>query len=264
VAAFRAAIDADFTLTECESAFRFVRADGEQRWLVKRGRILRDGRGAPVRVTGVIADQTLQRTAERRAAELMSELQHRIKNILSVVRSLSQRTLETAETLEDYGAHFDGRLGAMARVEGTLALSREAGVDLDQMLREEFLRHAAREGQQFEIAGEPVLLAGRTAELFALALHELAVNAVKFGALSARNGKVAVSWDVGAGGARIDLAWQESGVPVLLTDPLREGFGRRLIEQGLPYQLGAETQFRLEPGGLRCDIGLPLTQGQTP
>lgn len=190
----------------------------------------------------------------------LHEAHHRVKNILAIVRSLSRRTLETATSLDDYAAHFDGRLSALARVDGMIARRADGGVDVEELVREEFLQQAADDEGRIGVAGPHVLLHGKTAEALGLAIHELAVNAVKFGALSMPRGRVRVDWATDAG--VFALHWLEEGVPLVATNPLRAGFGRQLIEEGLPYQIGATTQFSLQPGGLRCSIQIPDVEAQ--
>jgi len=190
----------------------------------------------------------------------MAELQHRVKNILAVVRSIASRTLETTEDLDDFSAHFDGRLRALARTQNVLTRTANGRIDLDELVREELLTHAPQEPGQIEIAGPEIRLRDRAAEIFALALHELATNAVKYGALAQPKGHVAVTWRIltTSAGERLSLEWRESGVPALDPQPARHGFGRDLIERGLPYELGAATSLEFLPGGVRCTIELPL------
>lgn len=256
--ALRQTIDADPALTDCESAFRFRRPDGDERWIAKRCRVFRDDEGRAAHITGVIADETARLDAEHRARRLMGELQYRLKNVMAVVRSLSKRTLETSDSLEGYAAHFDGRLGALARIQSVMARRLDRGVDVEEIIREELLQHAAYSSDQVRVAGPSVQLNGKPAEYLALVLHELAVNAIKFGALSTPKGRITASWTVQTSSPALRLEWTERGVPVLATKPARRGFGCELIEQGLPYQLGAQTSFKLAPGGLRCALTIPL------
>lgn len=241
-----------------EVALRYHRSDGAERFIVMRFRVLGDAGERPLRVIGVIADETAHRAAVLRAAWLSAELQHRVKNVMAMVRSLARRTLETSEDLSSYFSHFDGRLNALSRVQSTLVRRMDEGLDLEELVREELLQHAAESGQA-RVSGPAVRLQGVAAEYIALALHELAVNAVKFGALAGR-GRIDVSWSVTSGpsGDHLHLAWWESGVPLVETQSRRLGFGRRLIEKGLAYQLGAETSFRLMPGGVRCQLDVQL------
>jgi two-component system CheB/CheR fusion protein len=253
----------DASLIDCEAAFRFRRLDGAERYIVNRFRVLRDAAGAPVQVVGVIADETLRRAEELRGAWLLAQLQHRMKNVMAMVRSLARRTLENSSDLAGYFSHFDGRLNALARAQSALVRRVDEGLDVEEMVREELLQVAA-EDEQVEVGGPAVRLHGPAAEYMALTLHELAVNAMKFGALSAQGGKVIVAWEVSreADGERLRLNWFESGVPAMAANPPRVGFGRQLVEQGLPYQLDARTAFKLEPGGMRCELDIPLSAGE--
>lgn len=240
-------------------SFRVIWPDGQERSVSTRWRVYPGADGVAHRIVGVLADETEQRPPEQRSAWLLNELQHRVKNILAIVRSLSKRTLETTTGLEDYVSHFDGRLAALARVQGVIARRLGGGVDVEELVREEFLQHAAEGEDRLLIDGPSVALNGYVAEILGLAIHELAVNSVKFGALSAQRGRLDVSWTLEPDG-RFSLRWIEQGVPVLSAAPGRIGFGRQLIEEGLPYQLEAETRFDLAPGGLKCLIVIPHPQ----
>jgi len=144
----------------------------------------------------------------------------------------------------------------MARAQRGLARNTVAELDLEGIVREEFLQNAACDSDQIEISGAPVLLRQKPAEMMCLAIHELVTNSVKFGALADRKGVVRVSWRVEAapGGDRLLFDWSETGVALLDASPKRAGFGRDLIEHGLPYELGGETWFTLAPGGVQCHI----------
>jgi two-component system CheB/CheR fusion protein len=209
-----------------------------------------------------LRDVSERKRAEERQRMLMAELQHRVKNILAVVRSITARTLEASDGLDDFAAHFDGRLSALARAQGALARQAGAELDLDEIVREELLTHAARD-ERIEIGGPVVKLNQIAAEAFALAVHELATNAVKYGALASPAGRISVTWRTAGSGpdAKLLFAWRETGVAVMNTRPSRVGFGRDLIERGLPYDLpGAATSLTFSPGGLHCVIELPLNK----
>ena len=127
------------------------------------------------------------------------------------------------------------------------------------MLRDELAWQGGDE-RRVQIAGPAVPLGEKAAEALGLALHELATNAVKYGALASPRGRLAVRWQVHAGGEhpRLTLEWHETGVPVTDMAPRHSGFGRELIEHGLPYDLGATTGLEFRPGGIRCVIEVPL------
>jgi two-component sensor histidine kinase len=118
---------------------------------------------------------------------------------------------------------------------------------------------AAREGEQFSLSGPDVRLQPKAAETFSLAIHELATNAVKYGALVNPNGHVTVAWclEDKAGDQRLRIEWTETGVPVLSGAPRRSGFGTELLTQTVPYQLRGTTTLTFKPGGLQCTIELP-------
>jgi two-component system CheB/CheR fusion protein len=252
--------------TEAETAEREGRA-ADDRWHVRRdgSRFWASGVMMPLKdpeqgFVKILHDRTMERENDERQKLLMAELQHRVKNILAVVRSIASRTLETTEDLDDFSAHFDGRLRALARTQNVLTRSAAARIDLDELVREELLTHAPHEPEQVEIAGPDIALRDRAAEIFALALHELATNAVKYGALAQPRGHISVTWRIlqAAAGPRLSLEWRESGVAALDPNPARHGFGRDLIERGLPYELGAATSLEFLPGGVRCTVELPL------
>ena len=198
--------------------------------------------------------------ADDRQRLLVAELQHRVKNIMAVVRSISGRSLETSGTLEEFSAHFSGRLDALARTQGVIARRGDEGVELEDLVRDEIAASAPVNEERVRVFGPPVMLKDKAAEVFALSLHELATNAVKYGALSVPAGRVSIEWRLmnTSEGRRLSLEWRESGVPVLISHPKRTGFGRDLIEQGLPYDLDAVTSLDFAPGGVRCTVELPL------
>jgi two-component system, chemotaxis family, CheB/CheR fusion protein len=216
-------------------------------------------------IAGVVltfVDVTAITRAEERQKLLLAELQHRVRNTLAVVRSIARRTAETSDSVDDYAMHLDGRLNAFARTQAFVTRNPAAGVDLETLVAEELVSYHAHEGEQVSISGPPVRLCAKPAETFALAVHELATNAVKYGALSADGGRIAVSWSIeGSDGTRdLTFAWSETGAPVAPTAPRRKGFGTELLERTLAYELGARTRLSFDPGGFRCTIEVPLTE----
>lgn len=180
--------------------------------------------------------------------------QHHVNNLLAIVRAIAARTAQNSTDLRDFASHFDGRLAALARTQRLLGRTARFEVDLEELLREELLIHAACDGAQVVIEGPSVRLDQKAAENIGLALHELAVNAVKFGALDG-GGRLSIRWRMDRDA--LVLEWRESDVPAVNTSPVRSGFGREWLEQGLPYQLGATTILSFQPGGLVCTIELP-------
>ncbi|WP_048433498.1 CheR family methyltransferase [Methylobacterium platani] len=242
-----------------EHEFRIRSAAGTYRWFTARAEPMADPDGGAVTWFGSCTDSHERRMAEDRQRLLLTELQHRVKNILAVVRSVANRTAEGTSSLDDFVMHFDGRLGALARTQNILTRSADAATDLAELVGEEVLSHAVRDGGQVTLEGPEIRLPQKTAETLGLALHELATNAIKYGALARPEGRIAIAWHLDGDGLdrRLRLDWQESGVTLLATAPTRRGFGRELIEQGLVYELGAATALEYRPGGMRCVIELP-------
>ncbi|TNC05709.1 PAS domain S-box protein [Methylobacterium terricola] len=249
-----------------EHEFRIRSTAGTYRWFTARAEPMADPDGAAVTWFGSCTDSHERRMAEDRQRLLLAELQHRVKNILAVVRSVANRTAEGQTSLADFVMHFDGRLGALARTQNILTRSPDAATDLAELIGEEVLSHAVRDGSQVTLDGPEVRLPQKTAETLGLVLHELATNAIKYGALARPEGRIAIAWRLYGDGtdSRLRLEWQESGVTLLPTAPARRGFGRELIEQGLVYEFGATTALEYRPGGVRCVIELPVQVFQAP
>jgi two-component sensor histidine kinase len=194
---------------------------------------------------------------------LNTELQHRTRNLLSVIRVLFDRTLSKHTTLESFAEVFASRLDAINRVQIYLSrLVQGDKVTFDVLLRNELAAHALSL-QQITLSGpEGIRLRSSTLQTFALALHELVVNAVKYGALSSPSAQLLVSWDVERAEGQpplLHLQWEETGVTAATADsPTGPGYGRELIERALPYQLKAKTQYELLPDGVRCAISVPV------
>ncbi|HEX8471233.1 MAG TPA: sensor histidine kinase, partial [Brevundimonas sp.] len=153
------------------------------------------------------------------------------------------------------------RLAALASIQATLARTQSGQADLEDIVRQELV-HSVGSDEGIEVEGPTILLKGRTVELIALALHELAANAVKFGALST-GGRLAVTWThaptAPGSGQNLILSWKETGVAS--ADPDHAGFGLELIKRGLPYELDADVAVDFTPTGLECTILLPLGRG---
>ncbi|WP_022681721.1 HWE histidine kinase domain-containing protein [Sphingobium bisphenolivorans] len=201
------------------------------------------------------------RQSEDRLRVLVGELQHRVRNMLTVVRSVFTRTVATNEDLEEVVDHFQGRLGALARTQVIVARTAAGMVDLQDLIRDELLSVGVHDGPNVRIGGPDILLSSNVAETLGLAMHELVTNALKYGALKVDGARLDISWSIDLDQGRpnrLHLRWVEQGVPAIVLHPARDGFGRELIEQALPYRLGAETMLEFRGGGIRCSISLPL------
>lgn len=190
----------------------------------------------------------------RRAELALSDVQHRMRNLLALIRSIAARTSDHSRDISEFMAHFEGRLAAMARCQGVLLRGGTDTADLEELVREEFVAQLGAI-TSVRIAGPRIALPARVAEAFALAVHELVTNAVKFGSLGAPGSEIAVQWEIT--NAVLHFDWNEThGAPVSARS--HRGFGAEFIEQGLPFQIGAATLFDVTPQAVRCRISCPL------
>ncbi|MGH6912554.1 MAG: PAS domain-containing protein, partial [Geminicoccales bacterium] len=234
-----------------------VQADGN-RWYMRR---ILPYRAEDDRVDGVVAtftDITRRKEAERQQRLLVAELRHRVRNILAAVRSIARETAENKETVEGFTEAFDARLDSLARVQNLISENVESEVELDALVREELLAHAVQEGDGVSVDGPDVTLRPRAAQMLALALNELATNAIKYGALAAHDGRLAISWSVQGRprDRRLSIRWLEQGIPVRGL-PSERGFGMELIEKGLPYSLGGSAYIDITRRNVTCVIEIP-------
>jgi two-component system CheB/CheR fusion protein len=215
-------------------------------------------------IAGVVItfiDVTAITRAEERQRLLLSELQHRVRNTLGVVRSIARRSAESSTSVEEYASHLDGRLNAFARTQSMVTRDPEGGIDLEYLVVEEMLGYNAREGEQLRVSGPRVRFQPKAAETFALAIHERATNAIKYGALSHPSGRVDVSWrvDDASDPSRLIFEWRERGGP-RVEPPPRKGFGTELLEKTLAFELKGRTTLTYLASGLHCTIVVPLTR----
>ena len=230
-----------------------LRKDGSRCWMLFAGRKLDDG---------TIAEYCLDISARKRAEgerELLArELSHRVKNILAVVEALASQT--TGKTVDEFRDKFSGRLHALAETHTLLLDSDWRNFDLNVLLQQAMSAYRADDAQRVRIDGVPVTLTPKQALGLRLIIHELATNAVKYGALSIKGGTVHLSWQTEQTGdrqRRILLRWEERGGPIIEA-PQRTGFGVRMIKTACEYDLDGEARLDYVPEGLICEIVFPL------
>lgn len=204
------------------------------------------------------------RHAERQDI-LVSELDHRVKNVMANIQALMRFTQGSSESLEIYIEDLEKRINAMAYAHSLLSQSRWEGAELRAIVAEELAQFTSDDRPRAIIDGESVNLPPKTALSLSLVIHELATNAAKHGALSGPDGQVTVTWQLVAApeGHDLVLDWRETGGPPV-EPPARKGFGRQLIETGLRYELGATVDLQFLPAGVQCRLCIPGSQiGQT-
>ncbi|WP_165374773.1 PAS domain S-box protein [Sphingomonas montana] len=233
-------------------------ADGRTVWTKVSSAPIRDADGAITGAVVAVHDISALKQANERQRLLLAELQHRVRNILAMIRSVARRTAETADTVADYAQHLEGRISAMARTQGLLTRGSSTGVDLQNLIMDE-LKAQTTQPDQLTMTGPDVALPGKAAEVLSLAIHELATNSVKYGALSRRTGRLDIRWCLLDGGEhpRLSLVWTESGV-VLDPTQSRQGFGSELITERVPYELQGMGSLEFGSGGVIATIEFPL------
>jgi PAS domain S-box-containing protein len=238
---------------------------GTYRWFQTRAAPVRDETGEIIEWLGTSTDIHELRELQARQDVMVAELQHRTRNLITVVRAVSRQTLKNVATLTDFERAFGDRLSALSRVQGLLShLSAGERVTFEELLRSELAALGAPEDRvKLEGPGD-VPLRSATVQTFSLALHELATNALKYGALASPEGHLTVRWDVtmvDGGEPMLAVDWRESGVNMIEVGekPAGGGYGRELIERALPYQLSAKTTYELTPDGVHCTIDVPIS-----
>jgi PAS domain S-box-containing protein len=222
----------------------------------------------------MLVDLTPLKRAEARQRTLIDEVNHRVKNTMMTVQSLANQTLRGPQVPVEARERFVGRLMALSRVHDQLARDSWQSADLRETVEDVLAPYRDARGDRLAIAGAPVTLPPQTALTLSLVLHELATNAVKFGALSRPDGRLELSWDVSPditgdavapdGGDRdagkmLHVEWRETGGPAV-TRPEHRGFGRRLLETGIARELQGWAELRFEPAGVCCRITVPLSR----
>jgi PAS domain S-box-containing protein len=233
-------------------AFRVLRPDGTVRWCRGSAAASFDAADRVVRLSGVTLDITDRKEAEQRQDLLAREVDHRARNALAVVQSIVRLT--RANSVESYGAAVEGRIKALARSHALLSESRWQGADLGALVAEELAPYRVAEADKVTISGPNVSLQPHLAQGLGLALHELATNAAKHGALSSMAGKVSLTWQ--SHSDLLVLQWVESGGP-RIAPPSTRSFGLKVIRASIEQQLGGKATFDWDPQGLRCTLSIP-------
>jgi two-component sensor histidine kinase len=208
-----------------------------------------------------LTDITERKHAEEQQATIAAELNHRFKNMLSLVQSLAAQTVRSSETLENFNDAFSGRLQALASAHDLLMQTHTSGIGLSELVTSILSPFRSRD-ERIKASGSRIALPADAVVPLAMALHELTTNAVKYGALSNASGHIDIAWRlVEQNGSQVELTWQESGGPTVKRRSA--GFGTKLINRVL-RDLGAETDIKFDPQGLRCTVAFPLQRTSAP
>jgi PAS domain S-box-containing protein len=196
---------------------------------------------------------------------LLAELQHRTRNLLSMVRSVAKRSARASSGLEQFLADFDSRMRALSRAESLLPISEQGTVDIRVLLDTELAAHRAteRDDDKVTISGEHAEIPANVAQVIMLAVHELATNAAKHGALKYEGARLEITWRVESmldDSRMLHLTWREMGVPIAAPfAPQRQGYGTELLQRALPYQFDAQTRLEVNADGVSWQISVPAS-----
>ncbi len=252
----------DFTVAEAiekrqdfEVDYRIIWPDGDIRWIQMRGRAEYDADGVATTTVGVKIDITQRKRAEERQRTLIAELNHRVKNTLASVQSIALQTSLATQDPAEFTTAFDGRMRALAGAHDLLTANAWQAASLWDVVTRTLAPYRARDGadERVDYAGPLMRFHPEAAVTLHMALHELATNAVKYGALSTPVGTISVTWTVdrATDPAVVEIVWRERGGPPVVA-PTRRGFGANLLERGLARELGGSVDMRFEPEGLVC------------
>jgi PAS domain S-box-containing protein len=232
------------------------RLDGSRVTVVVNIRPLKNQSGEITGAINCFYDITERKEAEQRQQFLMNELTHRGQNLLAVISSIASQTLSGTRSLTEAREVLTQRIQALARSQSVLVAGGFEGAPLTGIIRLAFESFSDR----VKAAGPHVMLNAKAAQTFSLIVHELATNAVKYGALSLPNGQVTIHWSTEGTGAeaRFGFQWQERGGP-RVTPPTRKGFGRTVLERAAAQAFGAPPTIRFAPEGMSYEIDAPLS-----
>jgi PAS domain S-box-containing protein len=235
------------------SAWRIRRRDGSTVEVEISAGVLANGG-----VEAVARDITARRATEARQRLMINELNHRVKNSLATVQAIAAQTLRRDDVPADVREAFTARLIALAQANDVLIAEDWAGADLTAIAAQVASPHAdPARPERFAFSGPALQLPPKSATAVALALHELATNAAKYGALSRPEGQVELRWTADPARGELVITWRERGGPPV-TVPRREGFGARLIRHGLAAELQGQVDLDYDPAGLVCIVTAPL------
>jgi len=217
------------------------------------------------RFLGIVRDITERKKAEEQRQMMNRELDHRVKNNLAVVLSIADQTARSVNTVSEFSTRFIGRIMALARVHGLLAQSHWTGTDLRTLVTRTLQPHIDRDGGRIRVSGDPCQIPARATGPLCMTLHELATNAIKYGALQSPTGVINIDWT-----ARhthdsppvVVITWSESGGPPV-HEPSHRGFGTNLIQFGMAHEIRAAVALEFRPTGVWCEMAIPLTDDTT-
>ncbi len=236
---------------------RYIRKDGKAVWVHKHISLLRDLTGKPTHHVALVTDMSERKRHEEQVNLLMREVNHRAKNMLALVQAIARQTAAT--NAKSFVENFGERLRALAASQDLLVKAEWKGVDLGELIHSQLEHFSDLIGTRINLSGPPLFISASAAQTIGMALHELATNAGKYGALSAEAGRVDVGWGLKAantGEERFAISWRESGGPPV-APPVRTGFGSTVVSRMVQLGLDAEVDLEFAVDGLRWRLECP-------
>jgi PAS domain S-box-containing protein len=243
-----------------EMTFPLRDADGAFRPFLTQVVPMRDSQGRIFRWFGTNTNVSREHQDRERLRLMVNELNHRVKNTLATIQAIAAMTLRGEEDAETVRNNLTARILALSKAHDVLTDTQWSGAELSEIAALAAIPYGAtKDGGRISTQGPPVQLPPKTAIAVALAFHELATNAAKYGALSAETGRVSLAWSLayGRGSTLLRIVWRETGGPPV-TPPKRTGFGTRLIKRGLAADLNGSVQIEYPPEGVVCVITAQL------
>jgi PAS domain S-box-containing protein len=258
-------VDAAFKGTsDSDPEIRYRRKDGTECWATIFINPVRDEGGAVVQHFVSLVDVSKHKQAHAQAKSLVDELNHRVKNTLSTMQSIVWQAFKNASDTEAIRESIEARLFALSRSHDLLTREHWEGAGLLDLVNYTLEPFGVGNGraERFSIMGSNVRLPPKAILALGIALHELATNAIKYGAFSNGAGSVLIAWAVEArsDGQRLVLRWQEKNGP-RVTPASRKGFGSQVLERGLGHELEGVVHLDYQPNGLVCTIDIPAPRG---
>lgn len=245
--------------TTFDEVFRVVRTNGEVRIVAGKGRVVEEVDGAPTRMIGVNYDITERMDSQEQNRLLMREVNHRFKNLLTLVQAVARQTMQSQP--ENFLERFNARIQALSAAQDMLVQDKWAGVDVEALVRSQLGHMKDAIGRRILIAGPQIQIKADAAQALGMALHELATNAGKYGALSTDRGYVNIEWAFRPGQhneKNFTISWVERGGPKVKR-PKRSGFGSVVIGKMARRAMDADVEVEYAPEGLtwslRCSDG---------
>jgi len=247
----------DEGVNQYEMECRLQMPDGTVRWIYGKGEYVGGANGLQTS-RGVVMDVSDRKRWEEHQQLLINELNHRVKNTLATVQSIVSQTLRNAATTGDAKEALESRLLALSRAHDILTRESWEGAQLSDVVAQAVAPYSSHGESRLHLAGPDVRLSPRKALALAMALQELATNAVKYGALSNSAGEIRIMWSIDRQPTppRLQLCWEEKGGPPVVA-PQRRGFGSRLIERSLAQDLDGEVRIEFAPTGIMCRVDAP-------